>query len=141
MATGLTLTLGDKLRKSVSDDLRRLTFLAFGELIANTPRRTGRAQNSWNVSVGRPDYTVPPEGAYGRPPVMRASISPSTDLTRTHAFITSNLFYMEVLNQCRRYDSAAGRWLGSERQPQAGWVERAGERALDKVQRLVDSRG
>ncbi len=68
----------------------------FTRFVAMTPRKTGRAQASWNIAVGtEPDRTVPPPGNYGAP---RPSLSGPVPIGQT-VWVTSNLNYMQFLEQ------------------------------------------
>lgn len=56
----------DKFSKQVGIDyhtlLKRVVFDIFGRIVEKTPVDTGRARASWNISIGKPDPSVAPEG-------------------------------------------------------------------------------
>jgi hypothetical protein len=72
-----------------------------------TPVDTGRARSSWNLSIGSPDPTIPPERGPGTgknknaktPPTSPTAATPRFDKIDGSAviYITSNLPYIEAL--------------------------------------------
>lgn len=86
---------------------RRTTMELWNEITKRTPVDTGRARSSWNLSIGRPNTAVPPEGPPGQgkhkdkpsPPVE--PVNPVPPLEKVDGeeiiYITSSLPYIERL--------------------------------------------
>lgn len=101
----------------IPDFQRKITFEAFTRIVQRTPRDTGRAANSWIVSVGEPDDTVADQGAGGRtgdPPNAFQLAEAAARLRALKAgddsYVQTNLDYPQYLED------------GSSRQAPAGMV-------------------
>jgi|CXWL01.1.fsa_nt_gi hypothetical protein len=86
--------------------VKRVAFDIFGRIVRRTPVDTGRARASWNISIGKPDLTVAPEG---QQPVMNevaavakagAALATLTERGLTEPiWITNNLPYIVKLEE------------------------------------------
>jgi hypothetical protein len=68
----------DQLNIGIGQARRRVVLDMYGKVTLRTPKDTGRAAASWNVSDGTPNPTVQPEGkdAYPIPPPAAISEKP-----------------------------------------------------------------
>lgn len=57
----------EELGISTSQFVRRMSLAMYKNLISRTPRDTGRLQFGWNMTVGKPDESIPPPGSYPTP--------------------------------------------------------------------------
>ena len=77
---------------------RKLTVDLWNNIVMRTPVDTGRARASWNVAVGSPDPSVPPEleegETYADPTLPGLANSLDADQM---IYITSNLDYIQAL--------------------------------------------
>lgn len=85
--------IAEQLDIAVETVAKKLTFDGWRILTERTPVDTGRAQNSWNVSLSEPDLTVAE--------VAESYTLQEPDLSQidgtTQIFITSSLDYIEAL--------------------------------------------
>lgn len=133
----------ENIPKQQNEIKRELALEALVAIVGDTPVDTGRARDSWNVSAGRPDYSVPsgPYGpsahrkqvAYGGPTRGgTGSITKGRNLIRSARvkygvplYIASGLSYMVALNN------------GSSSQAPRNFVEIAIVRARGIVRRQL----
>jgi hypothetical protein len=96
---------------------KKIAFDIFAEIVAQTPIKTGRAMNNWNISVGNPDLSVTEIG--GAPGSIQGA--KNTDAAGSLAnlqpfstvWISNSLPYIVFLNE------------GSSIQAPSGFVERS----------------
>lgn len=77
-------------RKAV---FQKATLDIWNGITLKTPVATGRARSSWNVAVGNPDPSIPPEGERGMPAPPDVKRVDGNQVV----WITSNLPYIEPL--------------------------------------------
>lgn len=76
---------------------KKVAFQFFGDLVKTTPRRTGRAQNGFMMTIGSPSSAVPSEGRASYPPAQPASLA-NLKLGDT-VWEVNNVKYIVRLNQ------------------------------------------
>ena len=82
----------DDLTVSALDAGKIIVLDAHRGFVDKTPVKEGRAKNSWNIGVGKPDKSVPPIGKYGNPKI------PTVNYTKlVPIYCTSSLSYMPAL--------------------------------------------
>ena len=82
----------DDLNISALDAGKKIVLDAHRGFVDKTPRKLGRAVNSWNIRAGKPDKSVPPIGKYGEPK------TPTVNYTKlVPIYCTSSLSYMPAL--------------------------------------------
>lgn len=88
---------------------RRLALEGFVRIVYRTPRDTGRAQLSWNLSREQPDGTVPPPGSYTTAQALSKQVQlvPQPE-SPTDIWIASNLGYILDLENGRSRQAPAG---------------------------------
>ena len=85
--------VAEQLNLAVSAVAQHLALDSWSKLTDRTPVDLGRAQASWGIGQGEPSSWLPPEGVYSRPADPDVSWIDGT----TTVFVTSNLVYMEAL--------------------------------------------
>lgn len=117
-------------KNNVAKVMQIATVKFYQQVIIATPLDTGRARHGWNITVGAPSNTVPPEGKYSMPNIAEHGyetiVSVSTDQV---IYITNLVPYIEDLNN------------GSSRQAPARFIELAAERVQRGIARLVRKSG
>jgi hypothetical protein len=103
------------LEQAYSKLVRALALDVFRRIVYMTPRYTGRAQASWDLTMLEPSSFVPPEGAerYSRENFTAAVTALASLKLGDSVWITSNLVYIRRLND------------GSSDQAPAQFVEQA----------------
>lgn len=99
----------DKFAKKIGVEasvaIRKVAFDIFGGTVRKTPVLTGRARTSWNIALGTPDPSVPPEGSY--PNLPKASL-PKVGKDFPIIWISTNLAYMAPLENGTSKKAPAG---------------------------------
>lgn len=117
-------------RSNVALVMRMATVEFYRQVIISTPVDTGRARHGWNITVGAPSKTVPPEGKYSMPNINEHGLETTVTVTPDQViYITNRVPYIEDLNE------------GSSRQAPARFVELAAERVQRGIARLVRKSG
>jgi hypothetical protein len=106
----------EKFGISVGTVLRATTLKMYKDTFEETPRRTGRAQNSWNLTINRIDSSVVPPAPKGRenyyPHTPKNIILPKISKPTNIYYISNNLPYIVELSR------------GSSKQAAGGWFQR-----------------
>lgn len=96
----------EKFAKSVEQDvgtaLKEGTFFLLLSVIDLTPRDTGRAKSSWNVSKLKVNLSVKPEGEYPDPSEMEilGAVNNIGDIKNGDVlYLSNNLEYIEALER------------------------------------------
>lgn len=117
-------------RSNVALVMRMATVEFYRQVIISTPVDTGRARHGWNISVGAPSNTVPPEGKYSLPNINEHGLETTVTVTPDKViYITNRVPYIEDLNK------------GSSQQAPARFVELAAGRVQRGVKALARSGG
>lgn len=102
---------------TVQQAQRKIALDIFGDLVAETPIKTGRAMNNWNISVNIPDRTITDvggtEGAIESIKQSAALQALSELAPFSTVYLSNSLPYIVDLNE------------GSSDQAPAYWVDRA----------------
>lgn len=111
--------LADQLDIELATLTKRVTLTAFNMITELTPVDTGRARASWAIGVGSPSAFVPPEASPAElaahetgVPIFSPPDTPYAELAlidgKQPAYITSNLVYMEALEEGHSKQAPAG---------------------------------
>lgn len=88
---------------------KKVVFSIYGDLIRTTPRKTGRAQNSWSVGNAGASEPPPPEGlAYYPPPDIAEGMAGVDFGAGQDVDIYSLLSYMPALDEGHSGQAPAG---------------------------------
>lgn len=85
--------------------VKKISFQLFRRIIEKTPVDTGRARASWNISIGRADPSVAPEGEYRSNPgglaakAMQVMAGYGADGRLPVVIISNNLPYIVELDK------------------------------------------
>lgn len=113
-------------KSNVAQVMQIATVEFYRQVIISTPVDTGRARHGWNITVGAPSKTVPPEGKYSMPNINEHGLETTVSVTPDQViYITNRVPYIENLNK------------GSSRQAPARFVELAAERVQRGISALV----
>lgn len=118
------------MKSNVAQVMQIATVEFYRQVIISTPVDTGRARNGWNITIGVPSETVPPEGKYSMPNIAQHGLETIISVTPDQViYITNRVHYIEKLNG------------GSSRQAPARFVELAAERVQRGIKALARSGG
>jgi hypothetical protein len=118
--------IGAELRQAVSSVIRMLALEIDAELRKATPVDTGHARRNWIASVGQPNTQEAKDDA-ARAEGIQAVLS--YDLASGALWVSNVVPYIRSLN------------YGHSKQAPAGFVERAVDIAMQRVQQKVASKG
>lgn len=85
---------------------KRVALDLYARIIRRTPVDTGRARASWNLSVGKPDRSIKPEGRYDTPRATIGSLPPVTH--GQVIWISNNLPYIGALEHGHSQQAPVG---------------------------------
>lgn len=118
------------MKSNVAQVMQIATVEFYRQVIISTPVDTGRARHGWNITIGSPSTTVPPEGKYSMPNITDHGLSTIISVSPEQViYITNRVHYIEKLN------------AGSSRQAPARFVELAAERVQRGIKALAKSGG
>lgn len=117
-------------KNNVAKVMQIATVEFYQQVIISTPLDTGRARHGWNITVGAPSNTVPPEGKYPMPNIAEHGLDTIISVSPEQViYITNRVPYIEDLNN------------GSSRQQPARFVERSAASVQSGVARRVRKSG
>jgi len=112
-----------KLRRVISDTVKRVAFAVHGELVMQNPVATGWSRANWIVSIGAPHEGV--SGARENVSTLEQSLGIGRllvyDVKKGDVWISNNVPYIQALNE------------GHSPQAPEGWVEESIRRGVESV--------
>lgn len=118
--------IGDEMRRAATNVVRMLALEIDAELRKATPIDTGHARRNWISSVGQPNTQVANDESAHAAGIQAVL---SYQLASGALWVANAVPYIRALN------------YGHSKQAPAGFIERAVDLAMQKVQRKVQGKG